>query len=178
MNPVTTTATTPTFLSLTHLSNDWNFTGLSTAQMGILCTHQLPIRTPFAKLVLTLQEHPKMNEWIQQQPYLQQLTDTHKIDLLLTAINTYGHNRSSIHLEDADFWKAIVDVFLALDSSLPPPDTTTTSSSSIPSNDSFEHNVLRKVNKTMRQSHHSSQAPKYLQKEMKKKSLKQKTYWI
>jgi len=35
-------------------SNDFNFSGMSQAQLKFICEHRLPLRTPFAKLVIYL----------------------------------------------------------------------------------------------------------------------------
>lgn len=154
-----------------YYKNDFNFTGMSIEQLRLLCLHQLPIQTSFVKLVIDLFFHPKMKEWIThtQSPSLQILSEKQIIDQLVTAVEQYASHAVTIHLEDATFWKTIVDAFLQLDPSFHESEK---NEKPQPTDDEvFENHVLRTVNKTLRHLP-SSKNP------IKKKSVKQKTYWI
>lgn len=139
--------------------DDMNLNGISKDKIILLCEKCLPLKTKFVKLVLDLQNHPKLIEWISKQSYMLKIDENARINLVIEAIKRYSlDGKLVINLNDGEFWKCLVDVFMELDDK--PKD----------SNEKFENSVIRKVNHTMRSCYKNG-------KETKKR-VKQKSVWI
>jgi len=99
------------------LSDDFDFNGYNYQQLDLICSHNLPIRSHYPKLVVIIYLNGQFQKWIHQFGY----TKNHEkelINILINSIKLETNNISGnlintkINLSEGNLWKRIVDFFI------------------------------------------------------------------